>query len=199
MGASLRPAGVSSRVTRAAGPRHPWTAQDVTVNLPVVVDWVWVEPATGEERVRIEAKVDLVGDSPAIVEMSFVAPAGLDTVTLQNDFRWTSPLDIVTGLVPRLLRAGLDPYKTDLPVAGFPAIAIQPTLRRRTLSDEFLETIAREYLVRGRGYAASLAREYFVTPRTVVSWVEKARGRGMLSAPPRRGAVGGKMIDERAR
>lgn len=50
-----------------------------------------------------------------------------------------------------------DPYAIDLPVTGFPAAAIQPTCRRRYLSDEFLETIAREYVVRGRGNAASLA------------------------------------------
>lgn len=65
------------------------------------------------------------------------------------------------------------PCKTDLPVTGFPALAIQPTLRRRTLSDGCLETIAREYLVRGRGYAVSLGRDHFVTPRTVISRVEK--------------------------
>ena len=199
MGALPRPAGVSSRIIRAKGPRHPWTALGETVDLPVIIDWVWVDPATGEDLVRIEAKVDLVGDAPAIVQMSFVASAGLDTLTLQRDFRWTTPLDVVTGLLPQLLHAGVDVYKSDLPVTGFPAIAIQPVRRRRSLSDEFLEMIAREYLVRGRGYAASLAREYVVTPRTVISWVEKARGRGMLSAPPRRGAVGGRMIDKKAR
>ena len=42
--------------------------------------------------------------------------------------------------------------------------------RRGSPSDEFLETIACQYLIRDRGYAASLATEYFVTPRTVVSW-----------------------------
>jgi hypothetical protein len=35
-----------------------------------------------------------------------------------------------------------------------------------------------------------------VTPRTVVSWVEKARARGLLSAPPSRGATGGHLIAE---
>jgi len=196
MDRSPRPAGVSSRITRAAGPRHRWDAQGVAIDLPVVVDWVSVDPATGEESVRIEATVDLVGDAPAIVGMSFVAPGGLDTVTLQREFRWITPLEIVTGLMPRLLLDGSDPYDSDLPITGFPAAAIQPLRRRRYLNDEFLETIAREYLVRGRGYAVSLAREYFVSPRTVISWVEKARTRGMLSAPPRRGAVGGKLLGE---
>lgn len=194
MGALPRTAGISSRVTQAAGPRHRWEVQGVAIDLPIVVDWVWVEPSTGEERVRIEATIDLVGDSPAVVVMSFVAPDGLDTLELQREFRWNTPLEVVTGMLPRLLLDGVDPYTIDLPVTGFPAAAIQPMRRRRYLSDEFLETIAREYLVRGRGYAASLAGEYFVSPRTVVSWVEKARARGMLSAPPRRGAVGGEML-----
>ena len=194
MGALPRTAGISSRITQAAGPRHRWEEQGVAIDLPIVVDWVWVEPSTGEERVRIEATVDLVGDFPAIVGMSFVAPDGLDILELQREFRWKTPLEVVTAMLPRLLLDGVDPYTIDLPVTGFPAAAIQPVRRRRYLSEEFLETIAREYLVRGRGYAASLAREYFVSPRTVVSWVEKARARGMLSAPPRRGAVGGEML-----
>ncbi|MEX0580599.1 MAG: hypothetical protein WD228_05765 [Mycobacterium sp.] len=192
-----RPPGVSSRVTRARGTRHPWTTGGVVVDLPVVIDWVWVEPSTGKQHIRIEARVDLVNDVPAIVAMSFLSPIGLDTVSLQRDFRWTTPVEIVTGLVPRLLKDGVDPFQTDLPVTGFPAIAVQPARRRRSLSDDFLEMVAREYLVRGRGYATSLAEEYFVAPRTVVSWVEKARARGMLSAPPRRGAVGGTLMSNR--
>lgn len=197
MGASLRTAGISSRIAQAAGPRHRWGTQGVVIDLPVVVDWVWVDPSTVEERIRIEATIDLVGDSPAIVGMAFVAPDGLDTVELQREFRWNTPLEVVTGLLPQLLHHGIDPYAVELPVTGFPAAAIQPARRRRYLSDEFLEMIAREYLVRGRGYAASLAGEYFVSPRTVISWVEKARARGMLSAPPRRGAVGGELLSER--
>lgn len=197
MGALPRPPGISSRITPATGRRHPWSTQGATIDLPLLVDWVWVEPATGEERIRIEATVDLVGSAPAVVGMSFDAPTGLDLPTLQREFRWATPLEVVTGLLPRLLRDGVDPYAVNVPITGFPAAALQPMRRRRHLSDEFLEMIAREYLIRGRGYAASLSREYFVSPRTVISWVEKARARGMLSAPPRRGAVGGRIIGER--
>ncbi len=192
-----RPPGVSSRIRRAPeGTPHRWTTSDgVSVDLPVIVDWVSVQPETGHESVRIEARVDLIDDQPAIVEMVFTAPRdGLDPVALQNDFRWASPLEAVTGILPRLLAAGEDPYSIDLPLTGFPAAAIQPERRRGVLTDEFLTTIAREYLARGRGYAASLAAEYSVTPRAVVSWVEKARARGLLTAPPTRGAVGGKLI-----
>ena len=138
--------------------------------------------------------MDLVGNTPEIVEMTLAAPAGLDVAALQCDFRWASPLDVVTGILPELIAAGSDPFAVDLPLTGFPAVAAQPVRRRGTLSDEFLTTIAREYLARGRGYAASLAEEYVVSPRTVVSWVEKARARGLLSAAPGRGATGGRLI-----
>ena len=194
MGAPPRPFGISSRFLRADGPRHPWTTGEVTVDLPVIVDWVKVDPATGEEQVRVEARVDLVNGKPEIVTMSFTAESGLDLVELQRDFRWASPLNAVTGILPRVIASGTDPFSVALPLSGFPAVAIQPLRRRGVLSDEFLTTIAREYLARGRGYAASLAQDYVVTPRTVVSWVEKARERGILSAPPSSGAVGGKLL-----
>jgi hypothetical protein len=194
MGAVQRSRGGSSRITRAKGPRHPWTIGEVMVDLPLIVDWVKIEPSTGEEVVRIEARIDLVEGIPEIVEMSLVASRGLDLVALQRDFRWVSPLDAVTGILPRLIAAGSDPYNVDLPLTGFPAVAHQPVRRRQVLTDEFLIAIAREYLARGRGYAASLAGEYFVTPRTVVSWIEKPCSRGLLSAPPSRGATGGHLI-----
>lgn len=186
-----RPSGVSSRFIRADGPRHPWVTGEVTVDLPVVVDWVEVDQCTGDELVRIDARIDLVDGQPQIVSMSLACLAGLDLVTLQSEFRWASPLEAVTGLLPQLIAKGLDPFTVDLPVTGFPATAVQPALTLRALSDDFLTTIAREYLARGRGYAASLASEYLVSPRTVISWIEKARARGLLSPPPARGAVGG--------
>ena len=195
MGATGRPFGISSRFRSAAGPRHSWAIGEVIVDLPVVVDWVKVDQSAGDVTVRIEARVDLVDGAPQIVEMSFAAARGLDLPELQRNFRWASPLTAVTGILPRLIADGEDPFAVDLPLNGFPAVAIQPRRRRGNLTDEFLTTIAREYLSRGRGYAASLAEEYVVSPRTVVSWVEKARARGLLSAPPRTGAVGGHLLN----
>lgn len=64
MGAAPRPTGVSSRFVRAEGPRHPWTTDEVTVDLPVIIDWVRVKPLTGEQEVRIEARIDLVDGKP---------------------------------------------------------------------------------------------------------------------------------------
>ena len=194
MDSASRPFGVSSRVSRAEGPRHPWATAGATVDLPVIVDWVRVDPATGAEAVRIQARIDLVGGEPEIVEMTFSAPTGLELAELQRNFRWSSPLVVVTGVLPRLIASGLDPFAADMPVDGFPAVGIQPVRSRGILSDEFLTAIAREYLARGRGYAASLSDEYFVTPRTVVSWVEKARARGILSPPPSSGAAGGHLL-----
>ncbi len=194
MGSAGRRAGVSSRITRAEGPRHPWKTGGVTVDLPVIVDWVLVNRSTRDVVVRVEARVDLVDDQPQIVSVSLDAPTGLDLTTLQRDFRWASPLEAVTGILPGLVESGADPFAVELPIVGFPAVAIQPLRRRGILTDEFLTTIAREYLARGRGYATSLAHEYFVAPRTVVSWVEKARARGILSAPPSPGATGGHLL-----
>jgi hypothetical protein len=118
----------------------------------------------------------------------------VDLAVLQREFRWASPLNAVMGLLPRLIASGSDPFAADLPLTGFPAVAVQPIRHRRILTDEFLTTIAREYLARGRGYATSLAQEYFVTPRTVVSWVEKARTREILSPPATPGATGGRLL-----
>jgi hypothetical protein len=76
MGPAPRLTGASSRFVRADGPRHPWTTGEVTVDLPVIVDWVHTDPTTGDEAVRINARVDLVDGEPQIVQMSLVAPAG---------------------------------------------------------------------------------------------------------------------------
>jgi len=43
--------------------------------LPVIVNWVQVDATSGEEKVRVEARVDLVADKPEVVEMTFTAAA----------------------------------------------------------------------------------------------------------------------------
>ena len=67
---------------------------------------------------------------------------------------------------------------------------------RRQPSDEFLEEIAQQYLAVGRGYAEVIASERGVARRTVVSWVEKARKRGILSAT-KPGSSGGSLLVKR--
>ena len=53
-----RPAGISSRITPAGGPRHPWPVGDVVVDLPVVVDWVSADTA-GCDNLRIVEQITL--------------------------------------------------------------------------------------------------------------------------------------------
>ncbi|MFM7210603.1 MAG: hypothetical protein ACKOYQ_01155 [Actinomycetota bacterium] len=162
------------------------------MELPAVVDYV-ITDASGAIALQIDATVDLVEDCPAITSMSFVCANGLDVVALQREFRWQTPLDIVERLVPRLVAEGIDPFSIDLPVTGFPEVASGSRSGRGQLSDAFLRDIAEEYLRVGRGYAKRIALERNVSPRTVVSWVVKARERGILGPAPKPGAYGGEL------
>lgn len=162
--------------------------------MPVVFDLAMVDVDSGEDVFRFEATVDLVDGSPALVRFVATAADGLDTVRLQREFRWATPVDVVTRLVPAIIAAGGDPFDHEFPVEGFPEVidaSIGPA--NRQLSDEFLEGIAREYLSIGRGYATSMAIARGVSRRTVVSWVERARQRGILTrvAP---GSHGGEIV-----
>jgi hypothetical protein len=102
-------------------------------------------------------------------------------------------LDVVERMIPRLLAEGIDPFTIDLPVTGFPEVASGSRKGQGQLSDAFLRDIAEEYLRVGRGYARRIALERNVSPRTVVSWVVKARERGILGPAPKPGAYGGEL------
>lgn len=152
--------------------------------MPVVFDLRLLDTGTGEDVFRFDATVDLVDGAPAMVRFVATAAEGLDLVRLQREFRWATPIDVVTRLVPAIIASGGDPFDHDYPVDGFPEVvdaARAPA--NRALSDEFLEGIAREYLAIGRGYAKKIAVARGVAPRTVVSWIEKARQRGILTTP----------------
>lgn len=169
-------------------------AEGVEVPMPVVFDLALVDTHTGDDVFRFDATVDLVDGAPALVQFVARAAGGLDLARLQREFRWATPVDVVTRLVPAIIVAGGDPFDHDYPVEGFPEVIdaeIGPA--NRALSDEFLEGIAREYLSRGRGYADSIALARGVSRRTVVSWVEKARRRGILTAVPA-GSHGGEIV-----
>ncbi len=186
--------GVTSRITRASGRRHAWQIDDTrTFILPVIVDFQHVDPRTRELLYRFEATIDLVAGTPALTSMNLAAAGGLEPVRLQREFRWASPLDIVTRTVPTLLEQGIDPFTVDLPTEGFPEAADLSGPVNARLTDAVLEDIASEYLTRGRGYAVELAAERQVSPRTVVSWVEKARRRGILTRVPA-GGIGGSIV-----
>ena len=185
-----RPAGVSSRLHRIGG--RVWVAPDGTrVELPVVLDII----ETASDRTvtwSVEATVDLVEGEPRLVAMVFRNSEGIDPHRMRREFRWATPLDVVTRTVPLLMARGVDPYQHDYATRGYPDAAVPDRAPSRRLSDEFLEEIAHRYLALGRGYADELADEYSVSRRTVVSWVETARRRGVLTST-RPGAVGGEV------
>ena len=185
--------GVTSRIRPAPGRKRTWQiSPDQSFPLPVIVDHMSVEPETGEVSWLIEATIDLIDGEPALVRMNAHVPTGMDPYRMQREFRWASPLEVVRVGVPVLLSRGIDPFAHDLPLTGFPAAAELKRPANEQLSDDFLEAIAREYLAIGRGYAKAISAERQVSERTVVSWVEKARRRGILTrvAP---GSCGGQI------
>ncbi len=194
-----RPSGTTSRLRRAPGPRTAWAPpKGGPVELPVVLDLVNVDPASGERAWTVEATVDLVDFEPALVGVELFAPRGLDVQRLARFFRWETPLDVVTTMVPRLVSRGVDPFEFWYPVDGYPDAAQIEKSRSYRLTDAFLEEIATVYLRIGRGYAGAIASEFGVSPRTAVSWIEKARSRGIL-AGTERGKIGGRIISRSQR
>ena len=190
-----RAAGTSSRLHRGMGRRRQrWTAPNgQVVELPVMLDLVHVDPDTLREAWRIEATVDLVEGEPALCHLEVNGERGLDTLRLQREFRWMTPVDAVTRIVPAMLADGLDPFEQDFPFTGYPHVARQRDLVDGRLTDEFLEDITTEYLAWGRGYAQRMADEHRVSKRTAVGWVVKARERGILSQV-RPGQYGGELV-----
>ena len=195
--ASRRPAGISSRVRRARGHRQMWTAPNgAMVDLPVVVDILETDPTSGAVIWKVEATVDLVDGQPALLAMHLDSSRPIDVDVVQRDFRWATPLEIVTITMPELLSSGIDPFRYHYPREGFPEAASVEHASPTRLTDEFLTEIATRYLAIGRGYAKTIAAQRNVSPRTVVSWIEKARARGILSATTP-GVVGGAVVRPR--
>lgn len=174
-------------------PLRPWTSpRGPVIWFPVTFDLRMADPQ-GSEWWRIEATLDLNSDSvPAVTEMYLWAADGLDLARLQREFRWATPLEAVTRLAPAMILEGRDPFAEDFPATGFPEITRDVVAQKR-LTDEFLEDIAREYLVAGRGYAKTIAERHSVSPRTAVGWIERARQRGILTAT-RPGQAGGEIV-----
>lgn len=186
--------GLTSRIRPAPGRKRLWHISDsLAFPLAVIVDHCSVDPDTGEQQWLFEATIDLRDGAPALVRMDARVPGGFDTHRVQREFRWASPLEVVQVTVPQLLAKGIDPFAYDLPVTGFPNAANLNGPSNGPLSDDFLEGIAREYLAIGRGYARTIAEQRHVSQRTVVSWVEKARRRGILTRVPA-GSHGGQIV-----
>lgn len=191
-----RPAGTTSRLHRGVGRRRVWNSPEgIAVELPVVVDLVHLDPDTRRRRWSVEAHVDLVGGEPCLVKIVIEGRPGLDTVFLQRFFRWATPVELVRRTVPQLLAAGIDPYRHDYAIDGYPDAAEVAPGRQGRRSDDFLEEVVRQYLTIGRGYARVIAQQRGVAPRTVIAWIEKARKRGILSRA-RPGQFGGQLVPE---
>ena len=190
-----RSTGTSSRLHRLPGRRRQqWTAPNgQVVELPLLLDLVHVDPDTGAEAWRFEATVDLVDGDPALCHLEMQGVHGLNTLRLQREFRWMTPVDAVTRIMPAMLADGVDPFEQDFPFTGYPHVARQRDLVDGRLTDEFLEDIATEYLSWGRGYAQRMADSHRVSKRTAVGWVVKARERGILSQV-RPGQYGGELV-----
>jgi len=194
-----RPVGTSSRLRYADGPSVPWVADNgVVLALPVVLDLVHKDEESGLVAWWVEATVGVLDTTPVLTSLTVCSPIWLDVEHLQREFRWATPIDVVTRLVPRMIADGRDPFTESFPFTGFPDVIRQRDVLARKLTDEFLEDIARQYLVLGRGYARKLACKYSVTPRTATSWVEKARTRGILTRATA-GRVGGDLVPRQAR
>ena len=178
-----RPPGTSSRLTRVSKATSHWVAANgLRVELPAEIDVAHIDEPTNSLEWLVVAKIDLVDESPSLVSVEVKGFPQLDTHHLQSFFRWPTPLDIIIHTVPALMCKGIDPYNYDYATEGFPnSVFLDPPTNER-LSDDFLHVIARLYVTIGRRYASALAGEYGVSQRTVVSWIEKARKRGIL--PP---------------
>ena len=191
-----RPDGLSSRVRLAEGSRNKWVARNgQTVDLPLIVDLVEIHPDSGECTFFTEVRIELVSGQPQLVDTHLIGMPCLDPVRLQRFFRWATPLDIVRRTVPSLLKRGIDPYSHEYATDGYPDAANIDQKPNNTLSVGFLEEVTQQYLSIGRGYAREIAKQRGVSERTVVSWIQKARKRGILS-PVKPGQYGGELIPE---
>ena len=173
--------GVTSRLRKFGSTRDFWDLPcGGRLPFPVVLDVQKIDPAARTLKWRIEALVGLVDNVPKLNGVCVTSADGIDPNHLQLFFRWRSPIDVVALMVPELVRAGQDPFDYDYPIDGFPDAANLERTNLTRLTDEFLEDIAEQYRRLGRGYAAKIAHQKGVSRRTVVSWIEKARSRGII-------------------
>ena len=92
--------------------------------------------------------------------------------------RCTYPLLINTrfdSFSPVVIAAGSDPLTEPVPMQFWAPPG------RQDLTSGFLEEIAQQYHELGYGYANILARKYATTPRTVRSWVDRAKKIGIIT------------------
>lgn len=173
--------GITSRLSPGDGPVQLWPLPcGGELRFPLVLDVQSVDPQTGSLEWRVEGHMMLVDGRPRLTAVQVQNPSGIDPDYMETFFRWHTPLEVIHVTVPELVRCGEDPFVYEYPAKGYPDAANLGRHRLTRLTDEFLSEIAGQYRSIGRGYAATIAQEYGVSRRTVVSWVEKARKRGIL-------------------
>lgn len=184
-----------SRLRPGKGKVLHWQAPNGTlVELPVILDLKWINEETDQLQFHCAATIELVNNEPRMTHIELGATDGLVPPVLQSAFRWQTPLDVIRMTVPELLIRGLNPYEHDYAVDGYPNAASLDAPIKQELTDDFLQEIAQEYLAAGRGYAKKMANERGVTERTVVSWIQKARKKNILSST-KKGKAGGTLVD----
>ena len=177
--------GTSSRIEPGVGVQSVWVAPNgASVPLPLIVVLSHVDSASGQETWRFEATVELLDGKPQVTRYDLKNIEGFNPVFMEKMFRWGTPLLIVTSHLPDLISDGVDIWEAEIP---FDARSnADPETGR--LHDDFLMHIVEDYERIGSGYAKELSALYGVAPRTVVSWMEKARKRG-LAAPATQGRI----------
>jgi hypothetical protein len=170
---------ISSSRTYGAGTR-PVRFGEALYVVPFTIRVDYLDADTREPYVSVEGVVDAVDGRPALTGVTFDAPGGIHLPSWQREWRWSWLLDQALQSFQQDHRAAVDEY---LAHVGRP----------HDLTDGFLATIAADYLTIGRGYARTIARREHKSERTVRSWIELARARGLLTHPPDAGAVGGRL------
>ena len=175
-----RPIGVSS-IARLIEPRTGvWTSPSgVAVPMPIGIDLVMIGD-DGRMVWLVDTVVDQRQGQLVLLTARFESANGLDPKNLQLNFRWQTPIDITTHLLPTLIGGSRPLHEIYLPLDGYPEVILPNSRPYMPLTDEFLGAIVRNKRFLGRGYAKTLAAEKGVSVRTVVSWVEKAKKRGII-------------------
>lgn len=172
--------------SQAEGRRRAWTAPNgAIIILPILLVGGERDPATNEDVWRAEFVVDLVDGRPQTVSLNLSAPEGLDEEVTHQRFRWSGARELVTFWMPEVIDDGGDPFAIPLPTEFW-----KRGEARFQLTREFLTEVAEQYESLGRGYAGVLAARYGTTPRTIRSWVEKARAIGVLGTALGPGRIG---------
>lgn len=178
---AMRAAGISSRARKITPQTGTWRAGNgIEVPMPISID-ILENDGMGRLLWQVDVLVDVDAHGELqLTHAQFQAESGLDLRKLQLHFRWQTPIDIVQNLIPRLMAQGSDFEAAELPLDDFPDAVRAGKRIYNDLTDEFLAQVVWHKRTMGKGYAKNLAEARGVPVRTVISWMEKAKKRGLL-------------------